>query len=171
MLVRYKSMNNQDHTHPSSVHSDAEAVKIAVSTPEWREAFRKKIERSPENMRRWEAGLLAIQYGYGGVTRAVKLSGLSYSTVCRGKKEIINGQADWDSNRVRKPGGGRKLVEENDPRILDTLDHLLDGEIAGDPNSDDRWINRSTRKLEKSLRKAGHRLCYKTVRRIIKKKA
>ena len=163
-------MNNQDHTQPTSVHSDENAVKLAVADPRWRDAFRNKMEQSPENIRRWEAGLLAIQYGYGGITLAAKLSGLSYCTVLRGKKEIENGQADWDSNRIREPGGGRKLVEEKDPRILDTLDTLLQGEIAGDPNSDDRWINRSTRKLEKALRKSGHRVCYKTVRRLIKKR-
>ena len=36
--------------------------------------------------------------------------------------------------RIRRPGGGRKLIEEIDPAIIPALEQLLTDEIAGDPD-------------------------------------
>ena len=65
-----------------------------------------------EKHRRRFVGLLAQQWGHGGIQRLIEITGLSRNTICRGRTEIA--QADVDrSDRIRKTGGGRKRVEKN----------------------------------------------------------
>jgi len=65
-----------------------------------------------EKHRRRFVGLLAQQWGHGGIQRLIEITGLSRNTICRGRTEIS--QADVDrSKRIRKTGGGRKRVEKN----------------------------------------------------------
>ena len=65
-----------------------------------------------EKHRRRFVGLLAQQWGHGGIQRLIEITDLSRNTICRGRTEIA--QADVDrSDRIRKTGGGRKRVEKN----------------------------------------------------------
>lgn len=70
--------------------------------------------------------------------------------------------------RIRRPGGGRKLIEEIDPAIVSTLERLLADEIAGDPMTEQRWIRSSLRMLSKQLAEGGHRASHATVARLLK---
>ncbi len=64
-----------------------------------------------ERSRRLFAGLLARQFGRGGRQRVLEITGLSRMTICRGLRECGKSQpADLD--RVRRAGGGRKLIEK-----------------------------------------------------------
>jgi hypothetical protein len=42
-------------------------------------------------------------------------------------------------------------------------------ETAGDPSSNDRWVNRASRKLAAEMGKAGHDVSHVTVIRLLKK--
>jgi hypothetical protein len=53
--------------------------------------------------------------------------------------------------RIRRPGGGRKLIEEKDPAIVPALERLLADEIGGDPMTEQKWIRSSLRMLSKKL--------------------
>jgi hypothetical protein len=64
-----------------------------------------------ERGRRLFAGILARQRGRGGVQEVAEITGLSRMTIRRGLRESERGQAE-SSNRVRRPGGGRKCVEK-----------------------------------------------------------
>ncbi len=64
-----------------------------------------------ERSRRLFAGLLARQFGRGGVQRGFEITGLSRGTIRRGLRESEQAQPN-DSDRIRAPGGGRKVVEK-----------------------------------------------------------
>ena len=64
-----------------------------------------------ERSRRLFAGILARQHGHGGIWQVAEITGLSRMTVRRGLRETERGQAQ-SSDRVRRPGGGRKCVEK-----------------------------------------------------------
>ena len=123
----------------------------------------------PENIRRWNAALLAMQLGYGGMKMAGEISGFSQPTLHKARQEWESGQVDWDCPRQRRPGGGRKWIEQEHPEILADLQKLVADETAGDPSSADRWVNRSSRKLALAMKKLGHDISHATVIRLLKK--
>jgi hypothetical protein len=65
--------------------------------------------------------------------------------------------------RVRAPGGGRHLVEQDDSAILTALRVLVESSTRGDPQSPLRWTSKSTRKLAEELRGRGHAVSHQTV--------
>ncbi|MBN2560958.1 MAG: alpha-glucan family phosphorylase [Phycisphaerae bacterium] len=74
----------------------------------------------------------------------------------------------WDGERIRRPGDGRKQIEQSHPEILDDLKKLVEDETAGDPSSADRWVNRSSRKLAAAMKKLGHNISHVSVIRLLK---
>jgi hypothetical protein len=67
-----------------------------------------------ERLRRLLAGFLARQRGRGGVAQLSRITGLDRNTIAKGQKELS--QAKWFSaDRIRRPGAGRKRVEEKRP--------------------------------------------------------
>ncbi len=68
-----------------------------------------------ERSRRLFAGLLARQFGRGGRQRVLEITGLSRMTIRRGLRECDESQPT-DLDRVRRAGGGRKLIEKKAPK-------------------------------------------------------
>jgi hypothetical protein len=67
---------------------------------------------------------------------------MSPNTIRRGLAELEDRQDHPDAPvdlRIRRPGGGRKALTENDPGLLDALEHLVDPGTRGDPESPLRW--------------------------------
>lgn len=63
-----------------------------------------------EKQRRLYAGLESIKLGHGGDKKIAQLFGLDMHTVAKGRKELWSGKIETD--RVRRVGGGRKLLEK-----------------------------------------------------------
>jgi len=74
-------------------------------------AINRVMAELDERGRRLFAGILARQHGHGGIQSVAKITGLSRTTIGRGLREGEQAQAEF-SNRVRRPGGGRKCVEK-----------------------------------------------------------
>ena len=74
-------------------------------------AINRVMAELDERSRRLFAGVLARQRGHGGVQEVAEITGLSRTTIRRGVRESERGQA-VSSERVRRPGGGRKRVEK-----------------------------------------------------------
>jgi hypothetical protein len=144
-------------------------LKKSVQNKTWRKTFGRLLEKMPENIRRWNAALLAMQLGYGGMKIAGEISGLSQPTLHKARQELEKGPVDWDCRRQRRTGGGRKRIEQAHPDILNDLKKLVEDETAGDPSSDDRWVNRTSRKLAAAMEKFGHDVSHVTVIRLLKK--
>jgi hypothetical protein len=69
-----------------------------------------------EKGRRQFVGLLALQWGRGGLERLSVITGLSRPTIRRGREEVQRKERQSEQHRVRKRGAGRKLVEKNSLR-------------------------------------------------------
>jgi hypothetical protein len=67
-----------------------------------------------ERGRRLFVGLLAQERGRGGVVEVATITGMSRTTIRRGMLEIQRAVPE-SSDRVRRPGGGRKRIEKKRP--------------------------------------------------------
>jgi hypothetical protein len=67
-----------------------------------------------EQQRRLYAGLESLKFGRGGDQKLAALLQLDPHTVARGRKELL--AQEVESERVRKPGGGRKPTEKKRPK-------------------------------------------------------
>ena len=120
-----------------------------------------------EAQRRWLAGAIAVQEGWGGIERVRRMTGLSAPTIIKGMREVRSRRVLTSEERVRPAGAGRKAVETVDPTLLNTLEELAADSTAGDPMSPLRWVHKSTRTLAAELSRQGHALSHVTVGRIL----
>jgi hypothetical protein len=74
----------------------------------------------------------------------------------------------FGSGRIRRPGAGRKRVEELDPGVKRDLKKILDETTAGDPMSYLKWTDKSTRTMAEELRRRGHDVSHVTVARCLR---
>lgn len=63
-----------------------------------------------EQQRRMFAGLESMKWGYGGDAKIAELLQIGVKTVARGRQQLLN--EEFELQRTRKPGGGRKRVEK-----------------------------------------------------------
>ena len=56
-----------------------------------------------------------------------------------------------DPEKVRRPGGGRKRLVEEDARLLSDLESLVEPVVRGDPESPLHWTLKSLRTLADAL--------------------
>jgi len=82
--------------------------------------------------------------------RVATLLGLSQGTVSRGVQELRQPET-VESDRIRRPGGGRKPTIASDPELWTDLERLVSPRTRGDPESPLRWALKSTRKLATEL--------------------
>jgi hypothetical protein len=134
--------------------------------------FQRKYEllrhRLDEASMRLCAAADAMILGRGGPSLVAKASGLSRTTIYAGLSEldkttvppIVPPKA---AGRIRRSGGGRKRLTENNPDLLQDLDKLVDPITRGDPESPLRWTCKSTTRLTKELRSQGHQVSQRTV--------
>jgi Rhodopirellula transposase DDE domain len=117
-------------------------------------------------LRRW-AAVAAQPWGGGGVTRGAEATGLSRAT-------IQVGMAEWQGKqpaaarerlvgRVRRPGAGRKRLEDQAPGVLRALEALVEPATRGEPPSPLRWTCTSTQKLADALQENGSKMSERKV--------
>ena len=115
-----------------------------------------------ERARRLWAATEAKAIGHGGSALVSRATGISYSTITRGLRELESGPPP-DPGRVRRPGGGRKRTVAKDPTLLADLDGLVEPTASGDPQSPLRWTSKSVRTLARELRALGHDVSHQLV--------
>ena len=115
-----------------------------------------------ERTRRLWAAAEARALGWGGIQLVARATGISDSTVWRGAKELDEGEP-IERGRVRRRGGGRKRVAEQDPTLIPDLESLVEPTAAGHPQCPLRWTSKSVRNLTAALRKMGHDIGIQTV--------
>ena len=119
-----------------------------------------------ERGRRLMAASEALSLGYGGVSKIRRASGLSRKAIARGIREIADGNAM--PGRIRRPGAGRKSIIEHDPKLLASLERLIEPETRGDPESPLRWICKSTRNLAAQLTRHKHPVSHEKVAQLLR---
>ena len=71
------------------------------------------LELNERNKRRF-IGVLANQRGRGGTSQLAEITGLSRTTIARGRSEIEHANQKLSSG-IRRSGAGRSRVEKNNP--------------------------------------------------------
>ena len=107
------------------------------------------LDLDERGTRRWAAAE-AMSLGWGGITAVSKATGLSRSTIQIGIAELKAPQT-LDPGRQRRPGGGRKSRESEQPKLRRALERLVESGTRGDPMSPLRWTIKSTRVLAREL--------------------
>ena len=139
-----------------------------MSTP--RELLKRKFRSAwphlDERTRRIMAATEAVSLGYGGVSMVALACGLSRKAIGKGIREIQGGGKPL-VGRIRRPGAGRKSITESDPRLVQTLEGLIDEQTRGDPESALRWICKSTRAIAQALGRQKHPVSHMKIAQIL----
>src|SRR5436190_10466822 len=125
-----------------------------------------------ERMRRQWAASEALALQRGGVTVVAQATGLSRTTIGEGMRELrerTNLGIEDEScvselpKRVRRPGGGRHLLKEDDATLIRDLEALIEPTTRCDPQSPLRWTCKSTRDLADASGLQVHQISYPTL--------
>ncbi len=122
-------------------------------------------------IRLWAAAE-AESLGRGGVTIVTRATGLRHKRIVAGKRDL---QVQRETppleapceQRVRRPGAGRKRIEDQDPELVKALERLIDPATRGDPESPLRWTSKGTRRLAEELTIQGHPVSATKVRELL----
>jgi hypothetical protein len=130
----------------------------ALTVERIRQAYRALLPEMDERMRRQWAAAEARALGWGGVTAVSHATGLSRVTITGGLAELDLPAEERliESQRIRRPGGGRPPLTDGDPQLLTALESLIEPVTRGDPESALRWTCKSTRRLADELTRRGH---------------
>jgi transposase len=117
-----------------------------------------------EKTRRLWCAAEALSIGDGGVMLVHEATKVSRSVIYRGIKDVQQkGRRKKSKGRVRKKGGGAKLVSSKMPRIFVALEILVEVATKGDPELPMRWTNKGLRKLSVELKGQGFQVSHSTV--------
>ncbi len=119
-----------------------------------------------ERLRRIMAASEAKALGYGGVSLVRHACGLSRKAISKGIREIEEGSAPPEG-RIRRAGAGRKPLTVSDPRLVETLEAMIDQQTRGDPESPLRWICQSTRAIATALGRRHHPVSHAKVAQLL----
>jgi hypothetical protein len=119
--------------------------------------------------RRLYAAVEANRLGRGGVSRVVELTGMCAPTVARGRRELVALLQGNSLKKERKPLRGRPRIEEKCPAVMPALEEMLNDEVAGSPEDEQRWVRSSVQSLAQRLRDRGFSVGHATVWRLLKR--
>jgi hypothetical protein len=121
-----------------------------------------------ERQRRLVMAQEARLLGHGGVRAVARAAGVSETTVRAGVFELEAGEDPLPDGRVRRPGGGRRRIEDLDSGLVPALLALVEPDERGDPASPLRWTTKSLRNLAVELTRQGHPVSAPTVGRLLR---
>lgn len=133
----------------------------------YQQKYQTLLSELSERARRLVVAADAQALGYGGISFTARASGLSWSTVHKGVKELKAG-VKLPEGRDRQIGGGRKPITETDSSVTDDLLKLVKDSSQGDPESSLQWTNKSVRILAKELKQHNHSLSHTKVMQLLK---
>jgi hypothetical protein len=118
-----------------------------------------------ERGRRLFAAGEVLTAGHGGLVAVSEITGLARSTIGRGRDDI---EAPLLADgRVRRAGGGRREVTQNDTTLIDDLARVVEPATMGDPMRSLLWVSKSLEKVAAALGEMGHKVSPNTVRKLL----
>ncbi len=121
-----------------------------------------------EVQRRRLAGVKALQIGWGGISYVCTLAKMSPNTVRKGIDEVKSRKVE-NTKRLRKEGGGRKNIKDQNPKLEKDLMKIMNDSTAGDPMRLLKWTHKSTYAIAEALKKMRYSVSEDTVGRMLKK--
>ena len=104
--------------------------------------------------------------GRGGVKAVHELTGVSKTTIIKGKKELQEGKIEKD--RVRRGGGGRKSITKKYDGIKEEIEKIVGSDTLGNPEKVLLWTTKSLRNIEASLHESGYEVSHDTIGNLLK---
>jgi transposase len=132
------------------------------------ERYRALAGELNERQRRLWAAAEARSHGRGGIAATARATGMHVETIRLGMRELEAGET-LAPGRVRRAGGGRKSLTDNDPTLLEDLERLVDEDSRGDPERPLRWTAKSVRKLAEGLHELGHEVHFTSVAKLLRR--
>lgn len=109
----------------------------------------------------------AEYFGYGGITKVAKLSGVSRVLITKGKKELDE-KIDMPIHKSRKSGGGRKKAIDKYPEAIKMIKQIIEPHIRGEPETSLLWTSKSLRKISQELKTKNCLISHRAVGEILK---
>jgi len=119
-----------------------------------------------EKQKRIYLAVEAEGLGYGGLKAVHELTGISKTTIIRGKKELQEGTVD--SERIRRSGGGRKTIKQKYGSIEEEIEKIVGEDTLGNPEKIIFWTTKSLRNIEKTVREKGFTISHDTIGNLLK---
>jgi hypothetical protein len=138
-------------------------IEAAAIRMRW-ELFGSKLD---ERGRRLFAAAEVRAAGRGGLALVSKITGLARSTINRGEDDLS--AAPLAAGRVRRMGGGRRTVADEQPGLREELRRIVDPATLGDPVRPLQWVSKSLRKLSAALKSKGFSIGADAVREELSK--
>jgi hypothetical protein len=123
-------------------------------------------ELDERGRRRWAAAE-ARSLGRGGISAVAAATTLSDRTIRNGLQELVDPDA-LPPDRQRRPGGGRKPREQQQPGLSAALEAIIESGTRGDPQSSLRWTCQSTRTLAQALQRQGFQVSHTKVSKLLR---
>jgi transposase len=120
-----------------------------------------------ERQRRLFLASEAIGIGRGGVKAVHEISGVSQTTIIKGKRELGSGEAAGATG-VRRGGGGRKGAATRHEGITDAIERIVESDTYGGPEQVLVWTTKSLRNIEGALKGQGYDVSHETVGSLLK---
>ena len=130
------------------------------------ERLKKILPSLNEKQQRNLLALEAKALGYGGIKIISEITGVSCQRIIRGMKQLSE-EPLVREDKMRKAGGGRKLITEKYVNLKKDLLVLIETNTLGDPMSPLMWSSKSTRKLAGELIKMGYNISHVTVKKLL----
>lgn len=115
-----------------------------------------------EKQRRILYGSAATALGHGGISFVNQVTGSARNTIMSGMEEAATSEeaqsvSHTESERIRRPGAGRKSTLEKNPLLYEKIEEIItqEGGTYGDPEKPLRWTTWSLRKIAGELAKFG----------------
>jgi len=125
----------------------------------------KVLDTLNEAQARWYVAKEALALGRGGLKAMHELTGMSRPTILKGIRDLRQERLLGEGRRLRRAGGGRKVLEASDPSLKRALEKIMEETTAGDPMSPLRWTSKSTYRIAEELTRQGHAVSQRTVHR------
>jgi hypothetical protein len=127
------------------------------------------LSRINEPQRRWFVALEAMRLGHGGKHLLAQITGMSPTTILRGRHELEADLAACPEVHLRTRRS-RPAAQERNPELEHVLEMVLALETAGDPMERRPKAKRgSLRHLSTALKNKGHALNRPTVSKLRRK--
>jgi transposase len=134
---------------------------------ELKEKYKTILPYLSEKQKRIFLSIEAKYFGYGGVTKVSRISGVSRMLLTQGIKELDK-KIDISIDRSRKSGGGRKKVIEKYPEAKKLIKQIIEPHIRGEPESALQWTSKSLRKISQELKLKDCPISHRAVGEILK---
>ena len=129
-------------------------------TVELKEVYHADVQRKMRNVydslsekdRRRYSAAEAIKLGYGGVAYIARLFECSRESIDHGIRELDQLHDDPVAGRIRRPGAGRKKVEDKQPEVIQQVQSIVNHRTAGDPMRENvTWTDLSPAEIARQL--------------------